>query len=119
MKSKVLVLGASTNKERYSYLATERLLRHGFEPVLVSNRVGEVLGLPIHKQWPNDSLETVTLYIGAKNQGMYYNHILKGGYKRVIFNPGTENEEFETMLQDAGIEALRACTLVMLATGQF
>jgi hypothetical protein len=38
---------------------------------------------------------------------------------RVIFNPGTENPEFEKMLKDSNIEPIEACTLVMLRTNQF
>ena len=34
-------------------------------------------------------------------------------------NPGTEDSEMEAMLEDAGIEVRRACTLVLLSTGQF
>ncbi|MDP1843656.1 MAG: CoA-binding protein [Sediminibacterium sp.] len=39
--------------------------------------------------------------------------------KRIIFNPGTENEELEALAKSKGIEAIEACTLVMLNTGQF
>ena len=38
---------------------------------------------------------------------------------RVIFNPGTENPELEEKLAAAGIATVRACTLVLLRTGQF
>jgi hypothetical protein len=37
----------------------------------------------------------------------------------VIFNPGTENPAFEDFLTEKGIEPIEACTLVMLATGQY
>jgi len=37
----------------------------------------------------------------------------------VIFNPGAENPELSTMLKEAGIEPVEACTLVMLNTGQY
>jgi hypothetical protein len=37
----------------------------------------------------------------------------------VVFNPGTENTEFESLLKENGIEAEEACTLVLLGTGQY
>ncbi len=37
----------------------------------------------------------------------------------MIFNPGTENEEFMKKLEKGGVEVLEACTLVMLGTGQY
>jgi hypothetical protein len=37
----------------------------------------------------------------------------------VIFNPGTENPIFEKLIEDSGAQALEACTLVLLASGQY
>ncbi|MFN9960216.1 MAG: CoA-binding protein, partial [bacterium] len=39
--------------------------------------------------------------------------------RRIIFNPGTENPELEKLAASKGIEAVEACTLVMLATHQY
>ena len=59
-------------------------------------------------------IHTVTLYVGPANQPQYYDYILRINPQRVIFNPGTENTEFMTILQDKGIETEEACTLVLL-----
>jgi predicted CoA-binding protein len=37
----------------------------------------------------------------------------------VIFNPGTENEEFQKILEKNGIKNETACTLVLLSTKQY
>jgi hypothetical protein len=37
----------------------------------------------------------------------------------VIFNPGTENLEFENLLKENGIETEIACTLVLLSINQY
>jgi len=39
--------------------------------------------------------------------------------KRVIFNPGTENKLLVEILEKNKIEAIEACTLVLLSTGQY
>jgi hypothetical protein len=39
--------------------------------------------------------------------------------KRIIFNPGTENDELAKMAKDKGIQPVEACTLVLLSTGQY
>ncbi|MEY2792193.1 MAG: hypothetical protein RJA76_185 [Bacteroidota bacterium] len=116
---KVLVYGASENPERYAFKATSLLMKYEHEVVLVGNREGFVLGLPIHKQKQFDSVDTVTLYVGPKNQDglLDYLKILKP--KRVIFNPGTENPILENALSEVGIYVEEACTLVLLHTGQF
>jgi len=39
--------------------------------------------------------------------------------RRIIFNPGTENPELEKLAWERGITTESACTLVLLATGQY
>ena len=117
---KTLVLGATDNPARYAYLAVEKLLRYGHEVVPVGQREAEVLGLKIQTGQPAiENIDTVTLYVNPKNQQPYYDYILSLKPKRIIFNPGTENPEFEKMAEDKGSEALEACTLVMLSAGQY
>jgi hypothetical protein len=52
-------------------------------------------------------------------QPEYYDYILSLHPRRVIFNPGTENPEFYSILKANKISHEVACTLVMLATNQF
>lgn len=65
------------------------------------------------------NIHTISLYLNPNNQREYYQRIVDMKPKRVIFNPGTENPEFQKMLQEAGIQVEVACTLVLLATGQY
>lgn len=116
----VVIIGASTNPERYSYKAAHKLTEHGHSIFMIGAREGELLGKKIHANIENfANIDTVTLYVSAKNQKDYYDYILKLNPKRVIFNPGTENEEFETILKNNNIHAEVACTLVLLATNAF
>jgi predicted CoA-binding protein len=117
MKSKkTLVLGASTNPERFSYLAIRKLKYSNIPVVAVGLREGEACGVPIEKPFPNfENIHTVTMYIGPRNQPPYYEYILGLKPARVIFNPGTENDSFEAQLSAAGIEVVRACTLIMVS----
>jgi uncharacterized protein len=120
MKTKTLIIGASTNPERYAYKAAERLLQHGHEIYLLGARVGELFNLPIVTEpLPYDDVDTVTLYVGVANQPGYYEYVVSLKPRRVIFNPGTENPTFETLLRSNGIEPVEACTLVLLGTGGF
>lgn len=117
---KTLVIGASTNPERYSFKAINSLLNHKHSVVAIGQKIGEVSGVKIQtKQIPLKNIDTVTLYINAKNQRDYYNYILQLQPKRVIFNPGTENPEFYQLLKSNNIGVEVACTLVLLATNQY
>jgi len=116
----VLILGASLNPNRYSYIALNDLLDYGHEVFAIGHKKGELRGVNIAvDQLEIQSLDTVTLYLGPKNQPPYYAYIKQLKPRRVIFNPGTENADFQQELEEAGIEVLEACTLVMLRTNQF
>lgn len=120
MKKKTLVLGASTNPGRFSYIAIKRLVSHDQPTVAVGLREGEVAGIPIFKNEEDfEEVDTITLYLNPQNQKRYYDYILSLEPKRVIFNPGTENPELYNLLRKNNIEIEVACTLVMLATNQY
>ncbi len=117
---KTIVLGATTNPERYAYLATMRLAQKGHEVVPVGVKEGEIGGIAIQHGMPDvKDVDTVTLYLGAARQKDYYNYILGLNPKRIIFNPGAENEELEQLAEEKGIETVEGCTLVMLSVGGY
>ena len=118
---KTLVLGASPNPARYAYLATERLLRHGHEVILVGNRPGAIENQPILTEtYAGRDVDTVTLYLGPARQVDYYDYLVEElRPRRIIFNPGTENAELRARAMAAGSETEDACTLVMVGAGTY
>ena len=119
-KNRTLVLGASENPDRYSNKAILRLIDKGYKIAAIGNRKGNVAGVDIiTEQKPMEDIDTVTLYLNPTNQKPYYDYVLSLKPKRIIFNPGTENVEFERRAAGEGINVLESCTLVMLGTGQY
>jgi hypothetical protein len=98
------------------------LAEYNFETVLLGIKKGDVEGneiLNIRERPEISDVHTITLYIGPQRQPEWYDYLLGLKPKRIIFNPGTENQEFEKLAADQGIEALEACTLVLLRSRQF
>jgi predicted CoA-binding protein len=117
---KTVVIGASLNPARYSHLAVIRLKQFGHDVVAVGLRPGEIDGIKIQTGQPAiENVDTVTMYVGEKNQPALYDYIFSLEPKRVIFNPGAENIAFEKQLSEKGIETEEACTLTLLSTGQY
>ncbi|MBS1559158.1 MAG: CoA-binding protein [Bacteroidetes bacterium] len=119
---KTVIIGATNNPTRYAYLAAERLSEKGIEFVPVGIKKGTVLGkeiLDLKKKPAVDEVHTITLYINPSHQPEWYEYLLSLKPKRIIFNPGTENPEFEKLTQRQQIETTEACTLVLLATHQY
>jgi len=117
---KTLILGATNNPARYAYLAAHRLVAAGHEIVNIGIKKGEVAGVQIQPaNEPLPDIHTVTLYVGPKLQEQYYDYLIKTKPKRIIFNPGTENEALANLARASGIVPVYACTLVLLSTGQY
>ena len=116
-----LVLGASPNPDRYAHKATLSLLEKGHKVYPVGLRPGYIGEEKILVDTPNIAdVDTVTLYVGPKNQPQYYDYLLNTiSPKRIIFNPGTENEELIKKAQAKGIATEVACTLVLLSIDNY
>lgn len=127
MIKSTLVLGASLKPMRYSNKAILRLqsFEHPVKAIgLREGVVGEV-DITSFKNAIKDpqvfykKINTVTLYLNPQRQQLYYDFIVEIAPERVIFNPGTENPELYALLKKNSIEVEIACTLVLLATGQY
>jgi uncharacterized protein len=120
MKKKTLVIGASQNPQRYSYLAVQKLHAHQHPVIALGKRTGTIGNTVIETEHkPFEDIDTVTLYLNPLRQKEYYDYIVSLHPKRIIFNPGTENDELYELAKRSGIEVEEACTLVMLSTGQY
>ncbi len=122
MGKRTIILGASNNPSRYSYLAAHQLKHHKHEIIPVGLKKGTVAGEPIRdirSQPATGPADTITLYMNPANQKPYYEYILTIQPKRIIFNPGTENEELAALARNEHIETVFNCTLRMLGNGSF
>ncbi len=120
MPKKTLIIGASTNPSRYSNIAVRLFQKHNIEIIAIGLKPGSIDNITIETELnPLEDIHTVTMYVGPQNQSIYQDYILNLKPKRIIFNPGTENLEFEILAREKNIEVLHACTLVMLNTYQY
>jgi predicted CoA-binding protein len=121
MKYNVAVLGASSNKERYSYQAVKLLSEHEYGVFPVHPAAKPVDGHPCFQSLGSikEPLDTITVYLSEKNATPLIEEIIASGPRRVILNPGAENSTLTSRCLAAGIQVLEACTLVLIRTGQF
>lgn len=117
---KTLVMGASLKPQRYSNRAIYKLVEKHHDVVAFGLNEGEVAGVkidtaPLHYE----DIHTITIYLNPKRQVQYYEYIVSLKPKRIIFNPGTENQEFYLILEKNHIQFEEACTLVLLSIGKY
>lgn len=120
-KEVVAVLGASPKADRYAYRAMQMLTDHGHSPIPVNPAFDEVLGEKCYRSISDvpDKIDTITLYLGKQRSDPLIDEIVSAKPRRIIMNPGAENEDLAAKAEAAGIEVDYACTLVLLQTGQF
>lgn len=118
---RVVVLGASPKRERYSNMAQRLLMEIGCTVVPVNPGQSEIEGIPVtrHLSDITGSVDTVTMYVSPDVSEKLTNELLQLKPSRVIFNPGTESPTLQAALVDNGIAVQEACTLVLIRTGQW
>jgi len=121
IKENVAILGASNHSDRYSHRALVQLLEHGHNPLLVNPRLGSIDGFRCYAHLSDikERIDTLTIYVNPQISNSLTNEISNLDTKRIIFNPGSENEALYELLRKKEIEVIEACTLVMLRTDQF
>lgn len=119
---KTVIIGSVPKSYRYAFQAATMLEERDFDFIPVGIQEGEVLGreiLNVNDKPEIEDVDTLTLYINPTRQKGWYDYMISLQPKRIIFNPGTENQEFKMLAQKEGIECVEACTLVMLSTGVY
>lgn len=121
MTETVAIIGATDKRDRYANKALHALQKNGHAVVLVNPFKEEVEGRECLDSVAdyNGKIDTVTLYVNPKRFQDHIDDVIKVQPKRVIMNPGTEDDMHRRTLEDAGIEIIQACTLVLLSTNQF
>ena len=120
MEKKTLVLGASDNPSRYSNLAVQHLRNHGHPVVAIGRKSTKVADVIVEtEKLKFDNIDTVTIYLNPQHQQEYFDYIFSLHPKRIIFNPGAENDELIAKAKQKDIQAIEACTLVLLSTNQY
>jgi predicted CoA-binding protein len=117
----VVVLGASPKPTRYSYQAVKLLRDHGYRVIPIHPKASRIDQVPVVHSLAaiREPVHTLTLYVGPERSRYLIEEIVELSPGRVIFNPGTESRDLELALRNARIPFERACTLVLLRTGQF
>ncbi|HEY3297846.1 MAG TPA: CoA-binding protein [Armatimonadota bacterium] len=121
MSINVAILGASDKPDRFSYKALQSLKAHGFNPIPINPKKDAIDGVKCYVSLRDvkEPVDTLTLYVRAEISSKLTADILALKPRRVIMNPGTENDDLADACAKNDIQVIEGCTLVMLNTGQF
>ena len=117
----VAVIGASPKPDRYAFRAMQLLAEHGHRAIPINPAFDEILGQKCYRSIAEvpDKIDTVTLYLSEARSDPLTDEIIDAKPRRIIMNPGAENDALAEKARKHGIEVLYDCTLVMLRSGTF
>ena len=117
----VAIIGASPKPDRYANKAMHKLTEAGHSVYLVHHIHKEIEGHPVFASLKDITvqIDTITVYINATKSNEIMDEIIAAAPKRIILNPGAENDKLQRAAESKGIKVKHACTLVMLATNTF
>lgn len=107
-----VVFGYSDNPERYSNKAFQLLNEFNHKVIGFNPRTDLLKNLP-------QDFHTLTMYVNRELSTKFMPDILKLNFQRIIFNPGSENDELAKACTKLNREVVHGCTLVMLKTDQY
>ncbi len=115
------MLGASPKPDRYAYKAMQMLRQFGHRAIPVNPAFPEILGETCYRSIADapQPIDTVTMYLGKQRSDPLIDEIVAAKPRRIIMNPGAENDDLARKAEEHGIEVDYACTLVLLQTGGF
>ncbi|MFW6366577.1 MAG: CoA-binding protein [Spirochaetota bacterium] len=117
----VAIIGASDNPERYAYKAFKKLQQNGYGVIPVHPVLDTIEDVPVVRSLDDieEDVYAATLYVRPSTGERYIDQINRLKPKKVIMNPGSESDRIEAECSPRDIIVLRACTLVLLSSGQF
>ncbi len=116
----VLIIGASPKKERYSQKAMTLLLQLGHQVLLYHPKHSQIQGHKVINSLGDcPPVDTITVYVNPTALSKMKEQVASLKPRRMIFNPGTEDEDLIAYFENCGIQTVQACTLVMLKTRKF
>ncbi len=112
-KKRVIVLGASPKRNRFSNKAVRCYQELGYEVVPVHPAADEVEGLPVVAKLADAPRAQLLLsYVRPELLLPIVSAAADIGVRRIFLNPGADSDELAEKIRALGIEPLRHCAIV-------
>ncbi len=114
---KIVILGASKKRERFSNKAVRAYLKKGYEVFPVNPNYDEIEGIKVYhslSELPVDKVDIVSVYVNPSIGITMIDEIIRLKPKRVMLNPGSESKEIIDRLRKAKVDVVVGCSILSL-----
>lgn len=112
---RVMIVGASLDREKFGNKAVRAYLRQGHEVVPVNPKGGVIEGLVVVRRVEDavGPFDRVLFYVPPEVGVEVMPRVLgRGDVGEVWLNPGSESDELVAMAERAGVPVIQACAIV-------
>lgn len=112
----IAIIGAVTDRERYSNKAVRAYKAKGYDVFPVSLRDAEIEGLKAYRSIGDlpGNVDAASLYVNPKTGIQLLDDIASKGVKLLFINPGAESDELVTKARKLGLNPILACSIVSI-----
>ena len=118
LNMRVMVIGASTNREKYGNRAVRAYQGQGHAVVPVHPTTGTIEGIPAYADVGDvpGTVDGATLYL-PPNKGETILEPLaeRGDLKELWVNPGAESEQLIERAKELGLEPIQTCSIMAIS----
>lgn len=119
---RVMILGASTNREKYGNMAVRAFRRAGHEVFPVNPRADEIEGLKCYHEVSDvpGPIDRASLYLPAKLGIEAVRELAaRGDVAELWVNPGAESPELLAEARRLGFEPIQACSIIAIGESPY
>lgn len=116
MGESIAVIGASTNREKYSNRAVRAYRAEGYTVYPINPNAEEIEGLKAYASVLDvaGEIDLATLYLPPRWGLSVADAIIAKGIPEVFVNPGAESPELIEKLENAGVNVIQGCSIIAL-----
>jgi len=113
-KKSIAIIGASTNKDKYSNKAVRACRIQGYTVYPVTPKADEIEGLPAFPTITDipGAVDIASLYVPPQVGIQLLPAIADKKVKELYVNPGAESDDLMAKAKELGIRAVSVCTIL-------
>lgn len=117
--TRVMIVGASTDRSKFGNKAVRAFLEQGFEVLPVNPKGGEIEGLKAYASIADvpGPIDRASFYLPPARMPHALEEVkARGDVSELWLNPGTESPEVLAKAGDLGLEVIQACSIMAVGS---
>lgn len=118
MNQTVAIIGASSNRNKYSNKAVRAYIEKGWTVYPVNPNLQEVEGIPCYKSIEDvpEPIDRISIYVPPSIGINLLPAIARKKYNELYINPGAEDDKFMQKAKELALSPIYACSIIAIGS---